>query len=209
MPLLTLLQQPIHQLSSIISSGKIPACATAAARSRRTNITAGEFGGQRESQKSHRESPETQLEVAPILDDLQAIAAGTIAEQRNNAAASDPTSVGEKPVSAPSSPSIAVQIESNNGEIASSPTMKDAPVIKASHQNPPIPQCPSGSQSSRAPIKEEMMDLDYLCDRELVQESYDQDDENVINFGVQTKGDDSLKEISAQELQGSLTLGAP
>ncbi|CAI9089927.1 OLC1v1024580C1 [Oldenlandia corymbosa var. corymbosa] len=59
------------------------------------------------------------------------------------------------------------------------------------------------------PIKEERMDLDYLCDRELVQESYDQDDENVINFGVQTKGDDSLMEISAQEYQRSLTLGAP
>ncbi|CAI9099372.1 OLC1v1036179C1 [Oldenlandia corymbosa var. corymbosa] len=56
------------------------------------------------------------------------------------------------------------------------------------------------------PIKEERMDLDYLCDRELVQESYDQDDENVINFGVQTKGDDELMEISAQEYQGSLTL---
>ncbi|CAI9108417.1 OLC1v1008000C1 [Oldenlandia corymbosa var. corymbosa] len=59
------------------------------------------------------------------------------------------------------------------------------------------------------PIKEERMDLDYLCDRELVQESYDQDDENVINFGVQTKGDDDLMEISAQEYQGSLTLCAP
>ncbi|CAI9115290.1 OLC1v1016153C1 [Oldenlandia corymbosa var. corymbosa] len=57
------------------------------------------------------------------------------------------------------------------------------------------------------PIKEERMDLDYLCDRELVQESYDQDDENVINFGVQTKGDDHLMEISAQEYQESLTLG--
>ncbi|CAI9089843.1 OLC1v1024490C1 [Oldenlandia corymbosa var. corymbosa] len=56
------------------------------------------------------------------------------------------------------------------------------------------------------PIKEERMDLNYLCDRELVQESYDQDDENVINFGVQTKGDDDLMEISAQEYQGSLTL---
>ncbi|CAI9095112.1 OLC1v1030973C1 [Oldenlandia corymbosa var. corymbosa] len=56
------------------------------------------------------------------------------------------------------------------------------------------------------PIKEEMMDLDYLCDRELVQESYDQDDENVINLGVQTKGDDDLMEISAQEYQESLTL---
>ncbi|CAI9117326.1 OLC1v1018698C1 [Oldenlandia corymbosa var. corymbosa] len=44
-------------------------------------------------------------------------------------------------------------------------------------------------------IKEERMDLDYLCDRELVQESYDQDDGNVINFGVQTKGDDDLTEI--------------
>ncbi|CAI9117452.1 OLC1v1018850C1 [Oldenlandia corymbosa var. corymbosa] len=51
------------------------------------------------------------------------------------------------------------------------------------------------------PIKEESMDLDYLCDRELVQESYDQVDENVINFGVQTQGDDSLMEISAQEFQ--------
>ncbi|CAI9117451.1 OLC1v1018849C1 [Oldenlandia corymbosa var. corymbosa] len=51
------------------------------------------------------------------------------------------------------------------------------------------------------PIKEERMDLDYLCDRELVQESYDQVDENVINFGVQTKGDDSLMEISAQGFQ--------
>ncbi|CAI9102552.1 OLC1v1000841C1 [Oldenlandia corymbosa var. corymbosa] len=59
------------------------------------------------------------------------------------------------------------------------------------------------------PIKEEMMDLDYLCDRELVQVSYDQDDENVINFGVQTKGDDDLMEISAQEYQESLTLCAP
>ncbi|CAI9112765.1 OLC1v1013256C1 [Oldenlandia corymbosa var. corymbosa] len=59
------------------------------------------------------------------------------------------------------------------------------------------------------PIKEERMDLDYLCDRELVQESYDQDDENFINFGVQTKGDDSLMEISAQGYQRSLTLGAP
>ncbi|CAI9117371.1 OLC1v1018751C1 [Oldenlandia corymbosa var. corymbosa] len=57
------------------------------------------------------------------------------------------------------------------------------------------------------PIKEERMDLDYLCDRELVQKSYDQDDENVINFGVQTKGDDSLMEISAQEYQRSLTVG--
>ncbi|CAI9099380.1 OLC1v1036192C1 [Oldenlandia corymbosa var. corymbosa] len=59
------------------------------------------------------------------------------------------------------------------------------------------------------PIKEERMDLDYLCDRELVQESYDQDDENVINFGAQTKGDDDLMEISAQEYQESLTLRAP
>ncbi|CAI9094876.1 OLC1v1030700C1 [Oldenlandia corymbosa var. corymbosa] len=59
------------------------------------------------------------------------------------------------------------------------------------------------------PIKEERMDLDYLCERELVQESYDQDDENVIIFGVQTKGHDDLKEISAQEYQRSLTLGAP
>ncbi|CAI9108861.1 OLC1v1008561C1 [Oldenlandia corymbosa var. corymbosa] len=59
------------------------------------------------------------------------------------------------------------------------------------------------------PIKEERMDLDYLCDRELVQESYDQDDENVINFGVQTKGDDDLMEISAEEYQESLTLCAP
>ncbi|CAI9112611.1 OLC1v1013079C1 [Oldenlandia corymbosa var. corymbosa] len=31
-------------------------------------------------------------------------------------------------------------------------------------------------------------------------------DENVINFGAQTKGDDSLIEISVQEYQGSLTL---
>ncbi|CAI9115437.1 OLC1v1016339C1 [Oldenlandia corymbosa var. corymbosa] len=56
------------------------------------------------------------------------------------------------------------------------------------------------------PIKEERMDLDCLCDRELVQKSYDQGDENVINFGVQTKGDDDLMEISAQEYQESLTL---
>ncbi|CAI9106129.1 OLC1v1005198C1 [Oldenlandia corymbosa var. corymbosa] len=59
------------------------------------------------------------------------------------------------------------------------------------------------------PIKEERMDLDYLCDRELVQESYDQGDENVINFGVQTKGDEDLMEISAEEYQESLTLCAP
>ncbi|CAI9115578.1 OLC1v1016508C1 [Oldenlandia corymbosa var. corymbosa] len=37
------------------------------------------------------------------------------------------------------------------------------------------------------PIKKERMDLDYLCDRELVQESYDQDDKNVINFGFKPK----------------------
>ncbi|CAI9106188.1 OLC1v1005272C1 [Oldenlandia corymbosa var. corymbosa] len=55
------------------------------------------------------------------------------------------------------------------------------------------------------PIKEERMDLDYLCDRELVQESYDQGDENVINFRVQTKGDEDLMEISAEEYQESLT----
>ncbi|CAI9115419.1 OLC1v1016319C1 [Oldenlandia corymbosa var. corymbosa] len=59
------------------------------------------------------------------------------------------------------------------------------------------------------PIKEERMDLDYLCDRELVQESYDQGDENVINFGVQTKGDEDLMEISAEKYQESLTLCAP
>ncbi|CAI9115440.1 OLC1v1016342C1 [Oldenlandia corymbosa var. corymbosa] len=59
------------------------------------------------------------------------------------------------------------------------------------------------------PIMEERMDLDYLCDRELVQESYDQGDENVINFGVQTKGDEDLMEISAEEYQESLTLCAP
>ncbi|CAI9115418.1 OLC1v1016318C1 [Oldenlandia corymbosa var. corymbosa] len=59
------------------------------------------------------------------------------------------------------------------------------------------------------PIKEERMDLDYLCDRELVQKSYDQGDENVINFGVQTKGDEDLMEISAEEYQESLTLCAP
>ncbi|CAI9115416.1 OLC1v1016316C1 [Oldenlandia corymbosa var. corymbosa] len=59
------------------------------------------------------------------------------------------------------------------------------------------------------PIKEERMDLDYLCDRELVQKSYDQGDENVINFGVQTKGDEDLIEISAEEYQDSLTLCAP
>ncbi|CAI9108862.1 OLC1v1008562C1 [Oldenlandia corymbosa var. corymbosa] len=67
----------------------------------------------------------------------------------------------------------------------------------------------NGPIEDQGPIKEERMYLDYLCDRELVQESYDQDDENVIHFGVQTKGDDSLIEISAQEYQGSLTLGAP
>ncbi|CAI9089967.1 OLC1v1024625C1 [Oldenlandia corymbosa var. corymbosa] len=65
------------------------------------------------------------------------------------------------------------------------------------------------NKKEQKPIKEERMDLNYLCNRELVQESYDQDDENVINFGVQTKGDDSLMEISAQEYQRSLTLGAP
>ncbi|CAI9106154.1 OLC1v1005230C2 [Oldenlandia corymbosa var. corymbosa] len=59
------------------------------------------------------------------------------------------------------------------------------------------------------PIKEERMDLDYLCDRKLVQESYDQGDENVINFAVQTKGDENLMEISAEEYQESLTLCAP
>ncbi|CAI9115415.1 OLC1v1016315C1 [Oldenlandia corymbosa var. corymbosa] len=59
------------------------------------------------------------------------------------------------------------------------------------------------------PIKEERIDLDYLCDREVVQESYDQGDENVINFGVQTKGDEDLMEISAEEYQESLTLCAP
>ncbi|CAI9106069.1 OLC1v1005127C1 [Oldenlandia corymbosa var. corymbosa] len=59
------------------------------------------------------------------------------------------------------------------------------------------------------PIKEERIDLDYLCDRELVQESYDQGDENVINFGVQTKGDEDLVEISTEEYQESLTLCAP
>ncbi|CAI9112667.1 OLC1v1013140C2 [Oldenlandia corymbosa var. corymbosa] len=59
------------------------------------------------------------------------------------------------------------------------------------------------------PIKEERMDLDYLCDKKLVQGSYDQDDETVINFRVQTEGNDSLMEISVQEYQGSLTLGAP
>ncbi|CAI9102750.1 OLC1v1001069C1 [Oldenlandia corymbosa var. corymbosa] len=59
------------------------------------------------------------------------------------------------------------------------------------------------------PIKEERMDLDNLCDRELVQESYDQGDGNVINFGVQTKGDEDLMEISAEEYQESLTLCAP
>ncbi|CAI9094570.1 OLC1v1030330C1 [Oldenlandia corymbosa var. corymbosa] len=59
------------------------------------------------------------------------------------------------------------------------------------------------------PIKEERMDLDYLCDRELVQESYDQGDENVINFGVQTKGDEDLMEISAEEYQESLILCGP
>ncbi|CAI9112566.1 OLC1v1013032C1 [Oldenlandia corymbosa var. corymbosa] len=56
------------------------------------------------------------------------------------------------------------------------------------------------------PIKEERMDLDYLCDRELVQKSYDQGNENVINFGVQTKVDEDLMEISAEEYQESLTL---
>ncbi|CAI9099323.1 OLC1v1036119C1 [Oldenlandia corymbosa var. corymbosa] len=56
------------------------------------------------------------------------------------------------------------------------------------------------------PIKEERMDLDYLCDRELVQKSYDQGDENVINFWVQTKGNEDLMEISAEEYQESLTL---
>ncbi|CAI9115435.1 OLC1v1016337C1 [Oldenlandia corymbosa var. corymbosa] len=59
------------------------------------------------------------------------------------------------------------------------------------------------------PIKEERMDLDHLYDRELVQESYDQGDENVIDFGVQTKGDEDLMEISAEEYQESLTLCAP
>ncbi|CAI9117744.1 OLC1v1019209C1 [Oldenlandia corymbosa var. corymbosa] len=43
---------------------------------------------------------------------------------------------------------------------------------------------------------------------ELVQESYDQGDENVINFGVQTKGDEDLMEISLEEYQESLTLCA-
>ncbi|CAI9090659.1 OLC1v1025476C1 [Oldenlandia corymbosa var. corymbosa] len=44
--------------------------------------------------------------------------------------------------------------------------------------------------------------------KEVGSRELDQDDENVINFGVQTKGDDSLMEISAQEYQRSLTLGA-
>ncbi|CAI9112564.1 OLC1v1013030C1 [Oldenlandia corymbosa var. corymbosa] len=67
----------------------------------------------------------------------------------------------------------------------------------------------NGPIEDQGPIKEERMDLDYLCDRELVQESYDQGDENVINFGVQTKGDEDLMEISAEEYQESLTLCAP
>ncbi|CAI9117305.1 OLC1v1018675C1 [Oldenlandia corymbosa var. corymbosa] len=66
--------------------------------------------------------------------------------------------------------------------------------------------CIFRTKCSVGPIKEERMDLDYLCDRELVQESYDQGDENVINFGIQTKGDDDLMEISAEEYQESLTL---
>ncbi|CAI9099092.1 OLC1v1035863C1 [Oldenlandia corymbosa var. corymbosa] len=67
----------------------------------------------------------------------------------------------------------------------------------------------NGPIEDQGPIKEERMDLDYLCDRELVQESYDQGNENVINFGVQTKGDEDLMEISAEEYQESLTLCAP
>ncbi|CAI9112565.1 OLC1v1013031C1 [Oldenlandia corymbosa var. corymbosa] len=67
----------------------------------------------------------------------------------------------------------------------------------------------NGPIEDQGPIKEERMDLDYLCDRELVQKSYDQGDENVINFGVQTKGDEDLMEISAEEYQESLTLCAP
>ncbi|CAI9112608.1 OLC1v1013076C1 [Oldenlandia corymbosa var. corymbosa] len=64
----------------------------------------------------------------------------------------------------------------------------------------------NGPIEDQGPIKEERMDLDYLCDRELVQESYDQVDGNVINFGVQTKGDDDLMEISAEEYQECLIL---
>ncbi|CAI9115395.1 OLC1v1016294C1 [Oldenlandia corymbosa var. corymbosa] len=59
----------------------------------------------------------------------------------------------------------------------------------------------SVSNNIQRPIKEERMDFDHLCDRELVQESYDQGDENVIDFGVQTKGDEDLMEISAEEYQ--------
>ncbi|CAI9099199.1 OLC1v1035984C1 [Oldenlandia corymbosa var. corymbosa] len=85
----------------------------------------------------------------------------------------------------------------------------------ATHSNPPLSEDahtgvsnPDVAASAAVVASNSNQRLSDSAPRELVQESYDQGDKNVINFGVQTKGDDSLMEISAQEYQRSLTLGS-